>query len=66
MDEKEQFEKKNSTGAVAFDEQIPCDRCGRLGAYDFSSRHLCLDCYENCTSCCPEFGQDDLWEFPED
>jgi len=39
-------------------EELPCDECGRFGAFDFAERKLCLDCYEQCGSCCPEFGKD--------
>ncbi len=48
------------------DERVACDACGRFGAFTFGERHLCVDCYEECGSCCLEFGGDDLWSFPEE
>lgn len=42
-----------------------CDDCGRPGAYRLGDHTLCLDCYSNRGSCCPEFGRDDLWTFPD-
>ena len=47
--------------AVTFDPDSPCEKCGRFGAYRFSGHTLCEECYEGAGSCCPEFGQDDLW-----
>ena len=41
-----------------------CERCGCYGAVVVGEHRLCLDCYSGCGSCCPEFGPDDLWEFP--
>lgn len=38
-----------------------CDMCGKFGAFQFSDRTICLDCYESAGSCCPEFGGHDLW-----
>lgn len=46
------------------DDEAVCDVCGRYGAFRLGERTLCEDCYEGCGSCCPEFGKDDLWEFP--
>ena len=42
-----------------------CDVCGRFGAVRVDERSLCQDCYTGSGSCCPEFGKDDLWTFPE-
>ena len=41
------------------DNNLVCDECGRYGAVDFGERKLCLDCYESCGSCCPEFGREE-------
>lgn len=46
--------------SVRFDERAVCDRCGRFGAYLFEGERLCADCYEMRSSCCPEFGSEDL------
>ena len=48
-----------------FNEGIPCDICGRFGAFVVGERHLCGDCYEAQGSCCLEFGADDLWKVCE-
>ena len=39
-----------------------CDECGTLGAFTFQGVKLCLHCYSEKGSCCPEFGKDDLWK----
>ncbi len=57
-DVKEQKQEK--------DANIQCEVCGRFGAFSFGDRHICEECYEGCGSCCPEFGADDLWTFPEE
>ena len=41
------------------DESLVCEECGRFGAFEFGDRKLCLDCYEGCGSCCPEFGREE-------
>jgi hypothetical protein len=57
----------DETGAgVCLDENTACDACGRFGAFRFGERTLCQECYEGCGSCCPEFGKDDLWTFPNE
>ncbi len=56
---------QEQTGAVRKVEAAVCDVCGRFGAFRFGDRTLCEDCYVGCGSCCPEFGKDDLWTFPE-
>jgi hypothetical protein len=48
------------------DEPTVCDDCSRVGAYRLGDHVLCLDCYSNRGSCCPEFGQDDLWTFSDE
>jgi len=40
-------------------EELQCDQCGRFGAFDIGERKLCADCYEQCGSCCPEFGKEE-------
>jgi len=50
--------------AVSLDENAVCDVCGTFGAFHLGDRVLCQACYEGCGSCCPEFGKDDLWQFP--
>lgn len=63
---KEDPQKTNEpNNQVKLDENAVCDVCGRSGAFHFGDRTVCLDCYEGCGSCCPEFGKDDLWTFPE-
>ena len=47
------------------DEDVACDVCGRYGACQVGDRKLCPDCYSGIGSCCPEFGKDDLWTFPD-
>lgn len=46
-------------------ENVPCETCGRFGAYEFDGTRLCVDCCEKRGSCCPEFGADDLWRNEE-
>lgn len=48
------------------DENAVCEVCGRFGAFEVGDRKLCVDCYQNAGSCCPEFGADDLWQQRED
>lgn len=48
------------TSPVA-DPNATCDRCGAYGAFAFADTSLCLQCYTEKGSCCPEFGRDDLW-----
>ncbi len=43
---------------VKFDENVPCEICGRFGAYLFDGEHLCADCYETRGSCCQECEQE--------
>ncbi|MGF1448507.1 MAG: hypothetical protein ACFB20_03730 [Opitutales bacterium] len=38
-----------------------CEHCGIVGAGQFGDRWVCDDCIEGMSSCCPEFGKDDLW-----
>ncbi len=47
-------------------ENLVCEACGRFGAYRLGDRTICQDCYTGSGSCCPEFGKDDLWEFPDE
>jgi hypothetical protein len=61
-----QSKKETTAGPLRCDDTIACDECGRFGAYNFAGRHLCAECYQAGCSCCPEFGKDDLWEFPKD
>ncbi len=61
---REQLDLRDSQ--VVSDEALVCDVCGRFGAVRIGDRALCVDCYQECGSCCPEFGKDDLWSFPED
>jgi len=42
------------------DPDARCDRCGAFSPLDLGDRRLCEDCYNNCGSCCLEFGADDL------
>lgn len=48
------------------DESQPCEICGSPEALQFADQWICEDCYRGRGSCCPEFGKDDLWTFPED
>ena len=45
---------------------LRCEVCGQFGAVRVGDRALCQDCYTGSGSCCPEFGKDDLWTFPEE
>jgi hypothetical protein len=38
-----------------------CAECGAAGAVEFGHVALCVSCYAEKGSCCPEFGKDDLW-----
>ena len=51
--------KEDDMSLLRLDENLTCDECGRYGAFYFDVRKLCLDCYEACGSCCPEFGRAD-------
>lgn len=57
---------QDSECGARLDETAVCDSCGSIGAYRFDDRFLCLDCYSGRSSCCPEFGKDDLWAYPPD
>jgi len=41
-------------------ESGPCDRCGQETDSKVAGAFLCDDCYIARSSCCPEFGPDDL------
>ena len=43
------------------DANAACEECGVFGAFTFGDRKLCVQCYSEKGSCCPEFGKDDLW-----
>ena len=45
---------------VYVDENLVCEHCGRYGAFELAGRHVCLECYEQIASCCPEFPGDYL------
>jgi hypothetical protein len=45
--------------------EIIQEQCAQNGAFHFGEQTLCQDCYSGAGSCCPEFGKDDLWSFPE-
>lgn len=45
----------------AVDSDLACDECGAFGAFVLGDAKLCLRCYAEKGSCCPEFGKDDLW-----
>lgn len=51
---------------ITLNEQFVCESCGRFGAVEIGDHRLCMVCYENCGSCCLEFGGDDLWKVDED
>ena len=58
-------EPESSLGSCAppvKDANATCDECGELGAFTFTGVKLCLRCYSERGSCCPEFGKDDLWK----
>lgn len=44
------------------DANATCDECGAFGAFAFDGVKLCVRCYTEKGSCCPEFGKDDLWK----
>ena len=48
--------------SLQLNQELMCDGCGQYGAFDFGDRHLCLNCYEESGSCCPEFGKGNLAE----
>jgi len=37
-----------------------CERCFAPDAVAIAGRWLCVDCYQVCGSCCPEFSAHDL------
>lgn len=43
---------------VMLDATARCDECGASGAYAFAEVTLCLTCYTQRGSCCPEFGRE--------
>ncbi|HXK62550.1 MAG TPA: hypothetical protein PLP42_21910 [Acidobacteriota bacterium] len=47
-------------------EPQPCEICGNPEAMQFADQWICEECYQGRSSCCPEFGKDDLWVFEED
>lgn len=53
---------QNPSRTKPSDTAIACERCGKSGATAMGDRVLCRDCYFACSSCCPEFGGDDLWQ----
>jgi len=38
----------------------PCIRCGAETDNRLGGVFICIDCYQVRSSCCPEFGPDDL------
>ena len=42
--------------------QGPCTRCGELTDNRLADVYVCEECYVIRSSCCPEFGPDDLAE----
>lgn len=57
-------DRKSTGGVLELDKDAVCERCGCFGAFHFDGHVLCPECYQGCGSCCPEFGQDDLWTRP--
>ncbi|MCX7817937.1 MAG: hypothetical protein N2652_01805 [Kiritimatiellae bacterium] len=45
---------------------LVCERCGGSGAVEIGGCRFCLACYSACSSCCLEFGGDDLWALRSD
>jgi hypothetical protein len=43
-----------------------CELCGVFTDQQVGDRTICLDCYEERSSCCEEFGGNDLWRGHED
>ncbi len=64
MKQDEQESRREAEQAADVD--LACELCGRFGAFRIGGRVLCETCYSGCGSCCPEFGKDDLWTFPEE
>jgi hypothetical protein len=58
--------ENDKTPPVKPDERLICEVCGRFGAIEFGERRLCLECYEGCGSCCPEFGREESAEEAEE
>lgn len=50
----------------ATQESARCDLCGNPTALEFEDQHICEECYQGRSSCCPEFGKDDLWFFEDE
>lgn len=44
---------------VTADPNAVCDECGASGAFVFTDVKLCLGCYTQRGSCCPEFGREE-------
>lgn len=53
--------ERRAEEAVPFDAALTCESCGRFGARRIGDHALCDECIVGRGSCCPEFGQDDLW-----
>jgi hypothetical protein len=58
-DEQQSLDKPSEP--LTANPEAPCSECGALGAYEFEGAKLCVNCYAQKGSCCPEFGKDDLW-----
>lgn len=39
-----------------------CSLCGKPTGLQVGDRPVCEECYVNAGSCCPEFGNFDLWQ----
>ena len=36
--------RKTINNAIVFDDEVKCDKCGKVGAYDCTSEFLCANC----------------------
>lgn len=48
------------------DHAAPCVRCGEMTEERLGDTPICRACYDIRSSCCQEFGGDDLTLLPED
>jgi hypothetical protein len=47
-------------------EEDRCELCGNPTVLAFEDQAICEECYQGRSSCCPEFGKDDLWVFEDE
>ncbi len=51
---------RSDAPGFAADPELPCDKCGKFGAYAWDGATLCLRCYTEQGSCCAEREEPDI------